>query len=695
MSREEAEQGKAWIESLVRRLSLESGSEVTSPFEWHFDMDHHSYRMDVGLNGTSERWQFSAETLEDCANDKTVQRAIERSLAQYFIPRGQRPNATPETTGGSPRSAKDHPSEYNQTARPDDRKFAQLAIEEARKSVAEEDGRVHPKVGAVVVKEGHVLAMAHRGEFDACHAEYIALERKLVDTPVSGATVYTTLEPCTTRNHPKVPCASRLVERRVARVVIGMLDPNPAISGKGQRALRKGRIATELFPADLMDEVEELNREFTREHEREGEGAGPATPSPDGASREPRWPVATDPARASVSKPFRWEEIDHSLVALKLGDVSEDIRKEIETDERRIRFDNRNNMNAATVHAQLLEMHERRTDEWASRMLEVYRGVVNIQGLNLGADFLRAVYAKAITPLIDARTAAITDEFECFATRTGYSSQVISAQLQGFRQQMERLKGRWNRRLEAEAKELEHAVRSRSETTPGIAPREATTMQVVASVFSSDYNGFIIIVEFRNMARESEQLTEWTLEFPSLRIALREEPAGSSPVADVSRLPSPPFDVPARKVTRGAVFFPGPPLFKGALPSTPLAAVLTAHLFPAGPLQKTIEIEYIKFPLRSHPKLRFMGSPTWPPSWREKQSGRFALGELGALTGVRKIPPQYEIPDHIVLESEFNGQVWETQLRADDREFLASLYEKLRSGFIGKSMNEIGSLEIP
>ena len=46
----------------------------------------------------------------------------------------------------------------------DDRKFARLAIEEARKS-APEDGRVHPKVGVVVVKDGRVLATAHRGEF--------------------------------------------------------------------------------------------------------------------------------------------------------------------------------------------------------------------------------------------------------------------------------------------------------------------------------------------------------------------------------------------------------------------------------------------------------------------------------------------------------------------------------------------------
>ena len=153
----------------------------------------------------------------------------------------------------------------------DDRRFARLAIEEARKSVAQSDGRVHPNVGAVVVKNGVELSKAHRGERPENHAEYIALEKKLADEAVAGATVYTTLEPCTTRNHPKIPCAQRLIERRVTRVVMGMLDPDKRITGRGQRKLRDAGIATDFFPPDLMSEVEELNREFTRHCEQKGE----------------------------------------------------------------------------------------------------------------------------------------------------------------------------------------------------------------------------------------------------------------------------------------------------------------------------------------------------------------------------------------------------------------------------------------
>jgi len=145
----------------------------------------------------------------------------------------------------------------------DDRHFAQMAIEEALKSVPEDD-RPHPKVGAVVVKDGRVLSKAHRGESPKSHAEYIALEQKLSDDLVAGATVYTTLEPCTTRKHPKIPCAQRLVDRKVARVVIGMLDPNPEIRGLGEQLLGEAGIEIQLFQRDLKAQVEEMNREFIR-----------------------------------------------------------------------------------------------------------------------------------------------------------------------------------------------------------------------------------------------------------------------------------------------------------------------------------------------------------------------------------------------------------------------------------------------
>lgn len=152
-----------------------------------------------------------------------------------------------------------------------DRDYMRMAIDESRRCKGEDD-RVHPMVGAVVVKDGIVLAKSYRGELShGEHAEFTALEKKLGAEVLAGATVYTTLEPCTSRNHPKMPCAERLIERKVARVVIGMLDPNLSITGKGQRRLRDANIATDLFPSDLMAEIEELNREFARYQKRQDE----------------------------------------------------------------------------------------------------------------------------------------------------------------------------------------------------------------------------------------------------------------------------------------------------------------------------------------------------------------------------------------------------------------------------------------
>jgi pyrimidine deaminase RibD-like protein/outer membrane protein assembly factor BamB len=154
----------------------------------------------------------------------------------------------------------------------DDARFERMAVDEARKSNAEDD-RARPFVGCVVVKNGQVLATSHRGEVKGNHAEFIALEIKLKDASLTGCTVYTTLEPCTRRNNPKIACANRLIERRVARVVVGMHDPNPEICGKGIRKLQEANIEVALFPHELIKELEELNRHFTRSH------SGAATPS--------------------------------------------------------------------------------------------------------------------------------------------------------------------------------------------------------------------------------------------------------------------------------------------------------------------------------------------------------------------------------------------------------------------------------
>ncbi len=97
----------------------------------------------------------------------------------------------------------------------------------------------NPHVGALVVKGGKVLAKAHHARAGAEHAELSAL--RLVGEEARGATVYVTLEPC--NHHGKTPpCTDALIAAGVARVVIGVRDPNPHVRGGGVEALRKAGI---------------------------------------------------------------------------------------------------------------------------------------------------------------------------------------------------------------------------------------------------------------------------------------------------------------------------------------------------------------------------------------------------------------------------------------------------------------------
>ncbi len=135
-----------------------------------------------------------------------------------------------------------------------------LAVEKANLSVDESDDRIHPKVGAVVARDGYILSTGFRGEDgDGVHAEESAL-RKLKPAEAIDATVYSTLEPCTTRG--KTPCSLLLIKHRVGRLFYGMLDPNPDIRGQGEWLLEEKGIAIGKFEPNLVRTIKSQNADF-------------------------------------------------------------------------------------------------------------------------------------------------------------------------------------------------------------------------------------------------------------------------------------------------------------------------------------------------------------------------------------------------------------------------------------------------
>jgi len=100
----------------------------------------------------------------------------------------------------------------------------------------------NPRVGCVIVRDGDVVGTGWHQRAGEPHAEVYAL--KQAGDLARGATVYVTLEPCA---HVGLtpPCANALVVAKVARVVIGMQDPNPLVAGKGAAMLREAGIIVE------------------------------------------------------------------------------------------------------------------------------------------------------------------------------------------------------------------------------------------------------------------------------------------------------------------------------------------------------------------------------------------------------------------------------------------------------------------
>jgi diaminohydroxyphosphoribosylaminopyrimidine deaminase / 5-amino-6-(5-phosphoribosylamino)uracil reductase len=119
----------------------------------------------------------------------------------------------------------------------------------------------NPLVGCVIVDaKQRLLSSGFHARFGAAHAEVDAVQKVANPTDLVGATVYVTLEPCAHFGKTP-PCASFLADTPIARVVYGLLDPNPLVAGKGIEILKaRGKIVEKMQGLD--NELEDLAEVF-------------------------------------------------------------------------------------------------------------------------------------------------------------------------------------------------------------------------------------------------------------------------------------------------------------------------------------------------------------------------------------------------------------------------------------------------
>ncbi|GAA0078082.1 bifunctional diaminohydroxyphosphoribosylaminopyrimidine deaminase/5-amino-6-(5-phosphoribosylamino)uracil reductase RibD [Clostridium sp. CTA-5] len=135
--------------------------------------------------------------------------------------------------------------------------YMDLAIDLAKKGI----GKVNPNplVGAVIVKNGKIIAQGYHEYYGGPHAEVNAVKNST--EILEGSTIYVTLEPC--YHYGKTPpCVDLIIKNKFQKVVIGMLDPNPLVAGKSIEKLQENGI--EVVVGIREKECKELNEIFIK-----------------------------------------------------------------------------------------------------------------------------------------------------------------------------------------------------------------------------------------------------------------------------------------------------------------------------------------------------------------------------------------------------------------------------------------------
>lgn len=126
-------------------------------------------------------------------------------------------------------------------------------------SKADRHVQANPKVGAVIIDGTRIISEGTHEVYGGPHAEINALNA--AREPVAGKTMVVTLEPCS--HHGKTPpCVEAIKKAKIEKVIIGTLDPNPLVAGKGVQILKAAGIDVEVL--DTKDAQDSLNADYLK-----------------------------------------------------------------------------------------------------------------------------------------------------------------------------------------------------------------------------------------------------------------------------------------------------------------------------------------------------------------------------------------------------------------------------------------------
>ncbi len=160
--------------------------------------------------------------------------------------------------------------------------------------------------------------------------------------------------------------------------------------------------------------------------------------------------------RSMQNRIFGWNDFDSRLISQKVLELAEEMHERIKKAQNRILFECARNGNSASYLHELLEFHERLTDEWAVRLYASYCEAWVEQNQSISPSFILAVRDRPIRVFFSVRTSTVETQIRGRARATNERASPLL--LRNWHLHMGRLANRWHNRLQTEAAKCEYCI---------------------------------------------------------------------------------------------------------------------------------------------------------------------------------------------------------------------------------------------